>query len=248
MFARVVVSRMSTFKPRQNRQRRYPCLNNISMAGSFSSKMVNTLFQLLLCHLTGLLGRDFTGRPGTEGQEPPQMLKAPLTGLTKTAKKILSTQKHPECTSLFIGNLGFVATEDSLINLFARHMKPTHDSKVLLDKEKWLHKVRMGTFEDSGKCKGLVDRSNRAPTILPIPPAVQIAGPLSTLRGPSTRPWLSPTRETIPSTGARWSWSTLLQMQSGAVVSAILVSAAQTKNRARQRQRDLTADRQKPNA
>jgi len=86
-----------------------------------------------------------------------------LTGLTKTAKKILSIQKHPECASLFIGNLGFAATEDSLIDLFARHIKPTHDSKVPLDKEKWLHKVRMGTFEDSGKCKGLVDRSTGGP-------------------------------------------------------------------------------------
>jgi RNA recognition motif-containing protein len=86
------------------------------------------------------------------------MLKAPLTGLTKTAKKILSVQKHPACASLFIGNLAFATTEDSLINLFARHMRPIHDSNVLLDKEKWLRNVRVGTFEDSGKCKGSVDR------------------------------------------------------------------------------------------
>jgi RNA recognition motif-containing protein len=92
--------------------------------------------------------------------------KAPLTGLTKTAKKILAIQKHAECASLFIGNLGFAATEDSLVDLFARHMKPTHDSKVPLDKEKWLHRVRMGTFEDSGKCKGLVDHPIVWPLIL----------------------------------------------------------------------------------
>jgi hypothetical protein len=37
-------------------------------------------------------------------------------------------------------------------------MKSIHGSKDLLEKEKWLRKVRMGTFEDSGKCKGFVDR------------------------------------------------------------------------------------------
>ena len=99
------------------------------------------------------------------------MLKSPLTGLTKTAKKTLLVQKHATGPSLFIGNLGFAATEDSLIDLFARHMSPTHDFKGLLDKEKWLRRVRMGTFEDSGKCKGSVSLSpNHQPPLLPIPP------------------------------------------------------------------------------
>ena len=99
------------------------------------------------------------------------MLKAPLTGLTKTAKKILLVQKHLACPSLFIGNLGFAATEDSLIDLFARHMSPPHDFNGLLDKGKWLHGVRMGTFEDSGKCKGSVSLpSSHKPPILSIPP------------------------------------------------------------------------------
>jgi RNA recognition motif-containing protein len=175
------------------------------------------------------------------------MLRAPLTGLTKTAKKILSIQKHPECASLFIGNLGFTATEDSLIDLFARHMKPTRDSKDLLDKEKWLHKVRMGTFEDSGKCKGLVDlqmwASNFTYTYWE-----QLDGPLSTLRRPSSPLWCSPTQGTTPSMGARWLWSTLLRMQLVGVV-ARFITEAQTKNRAQKRHPTARrADCQSPSA
>ena len=174
-----IASHMSTFGPRWSGPRRYPSLNNISMAESFSLKMVNTfpIPAALLsqaCTKPSDPGSDFTGRPGTEGQESLQVHKAPLTGLTKTSKKILSVQKHPECSSLFIGNLGFVATEDSLVNLIAQQMKPLYDSKTLLEKEKWLRKVRMGTFEDSGKCKGSVQSSNRpiakTQKVTPLPP------------------------------------------------------------------------------
>lgn len=54
------------------------------------------------------------------------------------AKAILAKQKHPPCQTLFIGNLGFEATKDKLQQLFGDSVK----------------KVRIGTFEDSGKCKG----------------------------------------------------------------------------------------------
>jgi len=70
---------------------------------------------------------------------------------------------------LFFGNLGFEATEDSISQLLEAHRKkpaePTagdaddegedDESKEKSRKEdKWIRKVRMGTFEDSGKCKG----------------------------------------------------------------------------------------------
>lgn len=101
-------------------------------------------------------GSDFTGRPekdgGTSGSSNP------LTGLTKTAKKILSQQKNPACATLFVGNLGFETKEDEIAALFGRlhpklakrSVKPVADDA---DQGRLL-RVRMGTFEDSGKCKG----------------------------------------------------------------------------------------------
>ena len=97
-------------------------------------------------------------------------------GLTKTAQKILAAQKQPPGPTLFFGNLGFEATEDSIRQLLEAHRKkpvetPTGDDKdeSAEDEEedgdskvksrgkkedKWIRKVRLGTFEDSGKCKG----------------------------------------------------------------------------------------------
>ncbi|CDO71351.1 hypothetical protein BN946_scf184908.g109 [Trametes cinnabarina] len=103
-------------------------------------------------------GDDFNGRPtattttGADGAEP----GAPkATGLTKTAQKILRVQKQPAGPTLFFGNLGFETTEESIRELLDSHRPKTVD-------EKWIRKVRMGTFEDSGKCKGwaFVDFTN----------------------------------------------------------------------------------------
>jgi hypothetical protein len=80
---------------------------------------------------------------------------------------------------LFFGNLGFEATDDSIRQLLEAHRKKPVKSPVENDgeespsdeeedskpkvstKEKeskkedqWIRKIRMGTFEDSGKCKG----------------------------------------------------------------------------------------------
>ncbi|KAG8788219.1 hypothetical protein FRC15_005389 [Serendipita sp. 397] len=97
---------------------------------------------------------DFTGRP--EKDKVDTQLN-PSLGLTKTAKKILSQQKNAPCATLFIGNLGFETKEEEIAYLFGRvHPKiqkkesstaPPGDNDRLL-------RVRMGTFEDSGKCKG----------------------------------------------------------------------------------------------
>ena len=71
---------------------------------------------------------------------------------------------------MFLGNLGFETTDDSIRQLLEAHRKkPTEipvgddgdeeeadDSKVKSrgKEDKWIRKIRMGTFEDSGKCKG----------------------------------------------------------------------------------------------
>ena len=90
------------------------------------------------------------------------------------SQKILAGQKQPPGPTLFFGNLGFEATEDSIRELLEAHRKKPAEppaggegaesgddeeedggSKVKSRKEdKWIRKIRMGTFEDSGKCKG----------------------------------------------------------------------------------------------
>ncbi|KAI0824775.1 hypothetical protein BC628DRAFT_1377669 [Trametes gibbosa] len=116
--------------------------------------------------------------PGAEGAEPSASQTA---GLTKTAQKILRVQKQPPGPTLFFGNLGFETTEKSIRDLLDSHRpKPSAsasasasasvaagaETDAAKDKEsekagekgkddgKWIRKVRMGTFEDSGKCKG----------------------------------------------------------------------------------------------
>ncbi|KAH9853639.1 hypothetical protein C2E23DRAFT_916484 [Lenzites betulinus] len=119
-------------------------------------------------------GDDFNGRPapvaaapGAEGADPNAAKNA---GLTKTAQKILRVQKQPPGPTLFFGNLGFATTEQSILDLLESHRpKPSasastgeveeNDEETEKEKakgDKWIRKVRLGTFEDSGKCKGYV--------------------------------------------------------------------------------------------
>ncbi|KAI7888519.1 uncharacterized protein EV154DRAFT_425540 [Mucor mucedo] len=59
---------------------------------------------------------------------------------TEAEKKEIKKQKNPPCATLFLGNLSFDTTEKSIRENF-----------------EWagdIRKVRMATFEDSGKCKG----------------------------------------------------------------------------------------------
>ncbi|KAI0332386.1 hypothetical protein GY45DRAFT_1298896 [Cubamyces sp. BRFM 1775] len=95
-------------------------------------------------------GDDFKGRPtpapAAEG-EGAEANAAKNAGLSKTAQKILRVQKQPPGPTLFFGNLGFETTENSIRELLDSH-------RLKGSEEKWIRKVRMGTFEDSGKCKG----------------------------------------------------------------------------------------------
>jgi hypothetical protein len=59
---------------------------------------------------------------------------------TEAEKKEIKKQKNPPCPTLFLGNLSFDTTEKSIRENF-----------------EWagdIRKVRVATFEDSGKCKG----------------------------------------------------------------------------------------------
>lgn len=99
-------------------------------------------------------------------------------GLSKAAQKILRTQKQPPAPTLFLGNLGFETTEVSIRELFEAHRHWERKGKEKgneeggnereqevgegKDKPKdvWIRKIRMGTFEDSGNCKGSVPLSS----------------------------------------------------------------------------------------
>lgn len=126
------------------------------------------------------LGDDFTGRPtavkeenldGADHENKTKTVRpvaSGSSGLSKTAQKILRMQKQPAAPTLFLGNLGFEATDKSIRELFEAHRghkKQVEDMKVdeeggekkgTKDTDKWIRKIRMGTFEDTGNCKGCV--------------------------------------------------------------------------------------------
>ena len=78
-----------------------------------------------------------------------------MTGHTKTAQKILRMQKQPPGPTLFFGNLGFETTQESIRELLESHRAKDPAGGADAD-TKWIRKIRLGTFEDSGKCKGYV--------------------------------------------------------------------------------------------
>ncbi|KAI0082493.1 hypothetical protein K474DRAFT_1585727 [Panus rudis PR-1116 ss-1] len=117
--------------------------------------------RLLIKDGMSILCDDFSGRPSTSKDDPAAGGKP--TGTTKTAQKILAAQKQPAGPTLFIGNLGFEATEDTIRNMFDRSpVKPADGDVSEIKLSASIRKIRMGTFEDSGKCKGwaFVDFNN----------------------------------------------------------------------------------------
>lgn len=89
-------------------------------------------------------------------------------GHSKYAQKILSAQKQPPAPTLFFGNLGFETTVESIRGLLEAHRtrekeKGREKREATVSSESanndgandpWIRKIRMGTFEDSGLCKG----------------------------------------------------------------------------------------------
>lgn len=128
------------------------------------------IFSLLT---TITIGSDFTGRPAvvasTGDEDASGSPSKSSQGLTKTAQKILSSQKQPPGQTLFLGNLGFETTEAAIKEMLNAHRpkgkapaKKAEDgdegdgSEKTGEKEAGIgiRKVRMGTFEDTGLCKG----------------------------------------------------------------------------------------------
>ena len=110
-----------------------------------------------------MAGDDFKGRPaavaGDVSFSDPALAHKTHS---KTAQKILRAQKQPPAPTLFFGNLGFETTEESIRQLLEAHRLKKKGKEVATDpedadakpKDNWIRKVRMGTFEDSGLCKG----------------------------------------------------------------------------------------------
>ncbi|KLO10138.1 hypothetical protein SCHPADRAFT_878411 [Schizopora paradoxa] len=134
-------------------------------------------------------GDDFAGRPAPSATTPSADTgegtskgpSADLSAHSKTAQKILRAQKQPPGPTLFLGNLGFETSVESITEMITAHhrVKVTKSSgkekqKDIVDgdgdqadeevqaegktkdmkREAGIRKVRMGTFEDSGLCKG----------------------------------------------------------------------------------------------
>lgn len=109
-----------------------------------------------MIHAARGIGGDFSGRPLPEASSttttPQDKLAKP--GLTKTAQKILKNQKQPPAPTLFVGNLGFDTTETTIRELLEAHQRIEKEDGDLTGTDVWIRKIRLGTFEDSGRCKG----------------------------------------------------------------------------------------------
>ncbi|KAG9118740.1 hypothetical protein FRC07_006608, partial [Ceratobasidium sp. 392] len=138
-----------------------------------NGKQIRQYFYLGLDILLPLPGDDFTGRPEApkaavkpdeESTGTPTVQQASSTTHSKTAQKILSTQKQPAAQTLFMGNLPFETVEEDIRQMIEGHGLPS-DVEEQAKRDgvaknpggkplRWLKKIRMGTFEDSGLCKG----------------------------------------------------------------------------------------------
>ncbi|KAG9087225.1 hypothetical protein FRC06_002634 [Ceratobasidium sp. 370] len=117
-------------------------------------------------------GGDFTGRPDApkttkseeESAETSASQQRSSMTHSKTAQKILGSQKQPAAQTLFMGNLPFETKEDDIRQMIEGHgLSSDLDEQAKRDGAaknpgrkplRWLKKIRMGTFEDSGLCKG----------------------------------------------------------------------------------------------
>jgi hypothetical protein len=118
-------------------------------------------------------GSDFTGRPSAPAPIQPDARTtsesevtsvAPQSGHSKFAQKILRKQKQPPAPTLFMGNLPFEIVIQDIRTMLEVHRnskskqkeEKSEDPQLPRSNDKWLKKIRLGTFEDSGKCKGCV--------------------------------------------------------------------------------------------
>ncbi|KAG9317741.1 hypothetical protein JVU11DRAFT_1958 [Chiua virens] len=111
-------------------------------------------------------GDDFTGRPARvnaeslRGEGETSATKGTTAdgkALSKTAQKILRTQKQPPAQTLFLGNLGFDTTEKSIRELFEAHRNWRHSSKKMDDQDEVGDRV--ATVERRVDTKGSVHQN-----------------------------------------------------------------------------------------
>ncbi|CAA7258500.1 unnamed protein product [Cyclocybe aegerita] len=129
-------------------------------------------------------GDSFEGRPAAIGENVITDSAVAHKTHSKTAQKILRNQKQPAGPTLFIGNLPFETTVETIRELFESHRetktkgeekkrskfkdeggeekeggegkgeRKDEDEGEQKPKDNWIRKIRMGTFEDTGHCKG----------------------------------------------------------------------------------------------
>jgi hypothetical protein len=124
--------------------------------------MVRTIPKRTNLNLQLSSGDDFTGRPIVEGEAiSEEVLSKIPKSHSKSAQRILKAQKQPPAPTLFIGNLGFHTTNDSIRQLLEVHRlvdkkfeKKTEVTEKMQEKGDWIRKIRMATFEDTGSCRG----------------------------------------------------------------------------------------------
>ncbi|MBW0488290.1 hypothetical protein O181_028005 [Austropuccinia psidii MF-1] len=111
---------------------------------------------------------DFSGRPTPSGAQNSDPQSASVgESISKTARRVLDRQKQAPAPCLFLGNLAFETTVESIINAFEAHHRASlkwkpksakaanaSTSKQSTSEGAGIRKVRMGTFEDSAECKG----------------------------------------------------------------------------------------------
>lgn len=80
---------------------------------------------------------DFNKQEGSK----PKPIQSDTTSNSSTTKPVKGAQqKNPPCPTLFLGNLPFTATAEMI--------------QAQFESLGHIRKVRVATFEDSGKCKG----------------------------------------------------------------------------------------------
>ena len=106
---------------------------------------------------------DFSNRPTNHNED---VVKGELS---KFSKKILNSQKNKPNSTLFFGNLPFEITEQDFIDFLAKNSETLFERRKSQGKidentefNAGIKNVKLGTFEDSGKCKGwcFVDFNN----------------------------------------------------------------------------------------
>ncbi|KAH9808687.1 hypothetical protein DFH28DRAFT_1037798 [Melampsora americana] len=94
---------------------------------------------------------DYSGRPVKVHQNFENLLGVEPNSVDKKSLKVLNKQSKPPLACLFLGNLSFESTSESIM----KHFRLNHQhSTSNQEEDPGIRQIRLGTFEDTGKCKG----------------------------------------------------------------------------------------------